>query len=152
MCVSSGAFGVVHRCIERATGKTYAVKFIPTLTSADKAVVRREMEVMMELNHRNLLHLHDAFEEEVEMAMVTEFVAGGELFDRIADPNYKMTEPEAIKYMRQICEGLLHMHEKNIVHLDLKVRQRSVLVFPCFVLTCFTSRRTSSAKRRPVPM
>jgi len=118
--IGRGAFGVVHRCIEKATGKVYAVKFIPTLTPEDKLVVRRELEVMMELHHRNLLHLHDAFEEEVEMAMVTEFVAGGELFDRIADPNYKMTEPEAKKYMRQICRGLLHMHEKNIVHLDLK--------------------------------
>ncbi|CAM4765861.1 unnamed protein product [Rotaria magnacalcarata] len=118
--IGRGAFGVVHRCIERATGKTYAAKFIPTPTPADKAVVRREMEVMMDLNNPKLLHLHDAFEDEDEMAMVTEFIAGGELFDRIADPNYKMTEAEAIKYMRQICEGLKHMHENNIVHLDLK--------------------------------
>jgi serine/threonine protein kinase len=80
------------------------------------------MQVMMDLSHPKLLNLHDAFEDEAEMAMVTEFVAGGELFDRIADPNYKMTEAEAIKYMRQICQGLEHMHEKNIVHLDLKVR------------------------------
>ncbi len=78
----------------------------------------------MDLNHPKLLHLHDAFEDEVEMAMVTEFVAGGELFDRISDPNYKMTEAEAIKYMRQICQGLKHMHENNIVHLDLKVRRK----------------------------
>jgi serine/threonine protein kinase len=92
------------------------------LTPADKATVRREMDVMMDLNHQKLLHLHDAFEEDVEMAMVTEFIAGGELFDRIADPNYKMTEAEAIKYMRQVCQGLEHMHENNIVHLDLKVR------------------------------
>ncbi|CAF3308218.1 unnamed protein product [Rotaria sp. Silwood2] len=118
--IGRGAFGVVHRCIEKATGKTYAAKFIPTLTPADKATVRSEIEVMSELNHPKLLHLHDAFEEDVEMAMVTEFVAGGELFDRIADPNYKMTEAEAIKYMRQICQGLQHMHENNIVHLDLK--------------------------------
>jgi serine/threonine protein kinase len=79
---------------------------------------------MGELNHPKLLHLHDAFEDEDEMAMVTEFIAGGELFDRIADPNYKMTEAEAIKYMRQICQGLQHMHENNIVHLDLKVGKR----------------------------
>ncbi|CAF1068172.1 unnamed protein product, partial [Rotaria sordida] len=110
----------VARCVEKATGKTYAAKFIPTLTPADKATVRREIEVMSELSHPKLLHLHDAFEEDVEMAMVTEFIAGGELFDRIADPNYKMTEAEAIKYMRQICQGLQHMHENNIVHLDLK--------------------------------
>ena len=149
---SSGAFGVVHRCVEKATGKTYAVKFIPTLTPEDKATVRREMEVMMDLSHPKLLHLHDAFEEEVEMAMVTEFIAGGELFDRIADPNYKMTEAEAIKYMRQICQGLEHMHENNIVHLDLKVRHvhdgklddRS----SCFVF----SRKISCVKRRTVPM
>lgn len=47
-------------------------------------------------------------------------LSGGELFEKIADPNYKMTEPEAKKYIRQICEGLLHMHENNIVHLDIK--------------------------------
>ncbi|CAF4579023.1 unnamed protein product [Rotaria sp. Silwood1] len=118
--IGRGAFGAVHRCIEKATGKTYAAKFMSTPTPADKAAVRHEMEVMMDLHHPKLLHLHDAFEEENEMAMVTEFVAGGELFDRIADPNYKMTEAEAIKYMRQICQGLEHMHENNIVHLDLK--------------------------------
>jgi serine/threonine protein kinase len=145
----SGAFGVVHRCIEKATGKTYAVKFIPTLNPADKATVRREMEVMMELNHPKLLHLHDAFEEEVEMAMVTEFIAGGELFDRIADPNYKMTEAEAIKYMRQICQGLKHMHENNIVHLDLKVRKRKKSN-PDLLFFIFLSRKILCVKQRTV--
>lgn len=47
-------------------------------------------------------------------------MSGGELFEKIADPNYKMTEPEAKRYIRQICEGLQYMHENNIVHLDLK--------------------------------
>ena len=31
-----------------------------------------------------------------------------------------MTEEEAKKYIRQICQGLAHMHENNIVHLDIK--------------------------------
>lgn len=47
-------------------------------------------------------------------------MSGGELFEKLADPNYKMTEPEAKRYIRQICEGLQHMHEANIVHLDIK--------------------------------
>ena len=48
-------------------------------------------------------------------------MSGGELFDRIADENYEMTESEVIMYMRQILSGLKHMHENNIVHLDIKV-------------------------------
>lgn len=49
-------------------------------------------------------------------------LSGGELFDRIADDNYKMTEAEVIKYMRQVVQALQHMHEKNVVHLDIKVQ------------------------------
>ena len=47
-------------------------------------------------------------------------LSGGELFEKISDPNYRMSEPEAKRYIRQICEGLIHMHENNIVHLDIK--------------------------------
>ena len=50
-------------------------------------------------------------------------LSGGELFDRVAAEDYKMTEAEVIKYIRQVCEGLQHMHEQNIVHLDIKVTQ-----------------------------
>ena len=48
-------------------------------------------------------------------------LSGGELFDRIADENYKMSESEVIKYIRQVCEGLRYMHELSYVHLDIKV-------------------------------
>lgn len=47
-------------------------------------------------------------------------LSGGELFEKLSDPNYKMTEYEAKRYIRQICEGLKHMHENNIVHLNIK--------------------------------
>ena len=49
-------------------------------------------------------------------------LAGGELFDRVADENYKMTEAEVINYMRQICDGVKYMHDNCYVHLDIKVR------------------------------
>ncbi|CAF4229377.1 unnamed protein product, partial [Rotaria sordida] len=100
-----GAFDVVHRCMEKTTGKTCAAKFIPKLTSDDKATVRRKIEVMMELNHPKLSHLYGAFEE-VEMVLVTEFVASEDLFDHIADPNFKTTKTEAFQYMRQISTKL----------------------------------------------
>ncbi len=68
----SGAFGVVHRAVEKRTGKTFAAKFVPTPTMADKTTVLRECEVMNELIHPRLLNLHDIFEEIDETVLVVE--------------------------------------------------------------------------------
>lgn len=44
-------------------------------------------------------------------------LSGGELFERITSEGYTMSEAEVINYMRQICEAVKHMHERNIIHL-----------------------------------
>lgn len=69
---SRGAFGVVHRCVERATGNTFAAKFVNTPHDADKATVRKEIGTMSALRHPKLINLHDAFDDGQEMVMVYE--------------------------------------------------------------------------------
>ncbi|XP_018789320.1 PREDICTED: twitchin isoform X17 [Bactrocera latifrons] len=118
--IGAGAFGVVHRCRERSTGNIFAAKFIPVSHAVEKDLIRREIDVMNQLHHQKLINLHDAFEDEDEMVLILEFLSGGELFERITTEGYRMTEAEVINYMRQICEGIRHMHEKNIIHLDIK--------------------------------
>lgn len=118
--IGTGAFGVVHRCRERATGLIFAAKFIPCSTATEKDLIKREIDVMNQLHHRKLINLHDAYEDDDEMVLILEFLSGGELFERITDERYVMSEAEVINYMRQICEGVKHMHERNIIHLDLK--------------------------------
>lgn len=118
--IGIGAFGFVHRCREKKSGKVFAAKFIPVSSPLEKSLIRKEIDIMNQLHHNKLIQLHDAFEEDDEMVLIYEFLSGGELFERITDDNYRMTEAEAANYMRQIIEGIKHMHEKNIIHLDIK--------------------------------
>ena len=118
--IGTGDFGVVHRVREKKTGKIYAAKFIPVSHPFEKSIIKKEIDIMNQLHHQKLIRLHDAFEEDDEMILVNEFMSGGELFERITQEGYNFTEAEVIYFMRQICEALKHMHEKHILHLDLK--------------------------------
>lgn len=68
----SGAFGVVHRCVEKATGRVFVAKFINTPYPLDKATVKNEINIMNQLHHPKLLQLKDAFEDRHEMILVLE--------------------------------------------------------------------------------
>lgn len=46
---------------------------------------------------------------------------GGELFERIIDDDYHLTEVDCMVFVRQICEGIRFMHHMGVLHLDLKV-------------------------------
>jgi len=56
----------------------------------------------------------------VDIVVVVDSVSGGELFHYLASKE-KVTEDEAVMFLRQILDGLQHLHHLNIVHLDLKV-------------------------------
>ncbi|XP_074254484.1 myosin light chain kinase family member 4 isoform X2 [Saimiri boliviensis] len=118
--LGGGRFGQVHKCEETATGLKLAAKIIKTRGMKDKEEVKNEISVMNQLDHANLIQLYDAFESKNDIVLVMEYVDGGELFDRIIDENYNLTELDTILFMRQICEGIRHMHQMYILHLDLK--------------------------------
>lgn len=61
--------------MEKATGCTFAAKFVDAPNETAKNVVRKEIDTMSELRHPSLISLHDAFESENETVMVYELWA-----------------------------------------------------------------------------
>ncbi|XP_030256566.1 myosin light chain kinase, smooth muscle-like isoform X2 [Sparus aurata] len=115
-----GKFGQVFRLSHKETGQECAGKFYRARTSKEKEAARKEIELMNSIHHPKLVQILAAYDTRSEMVMVMEYIAGGELFERIVDDNFEHTELTSARYMQQILEGMQYVHKQNIVHLDLK--------------------------------
>ncbi|KAI0985533.1 hypothetical protein GJ496_006128 [Pomphorhynchus laevis] len=116
-----GKFGEVKKCIEKRGSKELAAKFVPVRSETDRGNVYNEIEVMNSLQHPRLLQLYEAFDCGKEIILIMELISGGELFERVIDDDFILTEMLCELYVRQICEGISFMHNQNFLHLDMKV-------------------------------
>lgn len=122
----SGQFAIVRKCKEKSTGAEYAAKFIKKrrLSSSRRGVSREEIErevnILREIQHSNIITLHDIFENKTDVILILELVSGGELFDFLAEKE-SLTEEEATQFLKQILDGVQYLHSKRIAHFDLKV-------------------------------
>lgn len=124
-----GGYGYAQQVTNIKTGKVHAVKVINKARfqrhkSADGLeMFRREMKIMSEMRHPNLVHGIDSYEDDKNLYFVMELCAGGELFDRIQalqEKKQHYSESAAALVVKQILLGLQHMHKNNIMHCDLK--------------------------------
>ncbi|XP_058231580.1 death-associated protein kinase 1 isoform X2 [Hemibagrus wyckioides] len=123
--LGSGQFAVVRKCRNKNTGQAYAAKFIKKRRSkssrrgVSKDDIEREVSILKQIQHPNVITLHDVFENKNEVILILELVAGGELFDFLAEKE-SLSEEEATEFLKQILDGVNYLHSKHIAHFDLK--------------------------------
>ncbi|XP_008456158.2 serine/threonine-protein kinase SRK2H-like isoform X2 [Cucumis melo] len=117
--LGAGSFGVTKLCRHEETKELVAIKFIERGPQIDENV---EREI---INHRSLRHLNVIRFKEViltttHLAMVMEYAAGGELFERIYHGG-RFSEDEARYFFQQLICGVDYFHSLEICHRDLKL-------------------------------
>lgn len=78
------------------------------------------MKILSKIKHRNVLGLYDFFEEPDRYVIVTEFVVGGTLLDRIV-LRTSYVEKDARDIVTTLLRAFRYIHSLNVVHRDLKV-------------------------------
>ncbi|CAH1788440.1 unnamed protein product [Owenia fusiformis] len=120
--IGRGKFAVVKLCSHRDTGYKFAAKFLKKRRRGKdcREVILQEIVMLeMALVHPRLIDLVEVYETRHEIVLITEYAAGGELFHQcVVEESFR--ERDVIRLMRQILEGLIFLHDRNIVHLDLK--------------------------------
>ncbi|XP_012555996.2 myosin light chain kinase, smooth muscle [Hydra vulgaris] len=117
--LGKGAFGIVKKCRNKMSGQFVAAKFVRK-TQKSKMEFSREVDIMNKLCHDKIIQFIESFESEKYLIIVMELVDGKELFEKVLEDDFQLSEKKVAECIRQILIALNHMHEKNIVHLDLK--------------------------------
>uniref|UniRef100_A0A8C4NWU2 Serine/threonine-protein kinase DCLK2 n=1 Tax=Dicentrarchus labrax TaxID=13489 RepID=A0A8C4NWU2_DICLA len=118
--LGDGNFAVVRECVERSTGREYALKII----SKDKCrgkehMIQSEVSILRRVKHPNIVLLIEEMDTHSELYLVMELVKGGDLFDAITSSN-KYTERDASCMLFNLASAIKYLHSLNIVHRDIK--------------------------------
>jgi len=116
----------VWLCARRESGTRRALKRIDKdaflrmrRRRASHLDLRSEVEVLASLHHPGVVQFYESFETSLHIYLVMEFVEGGDLFHCICRDG-KFEEPEARPVFQGVCFALQYLHERGIVHRDLK--------------------------------
>ncbi|CAJ1948645.1 unnamed protein product [Cylindrotheca closterium] len=120
-----GHYGVVRKCMDRETKEWFAIKSIRKSKVSKIEVLKREIQILKEVKHPNIIALIDVFEDAKYLHLVTELCTGGELFDRIIAKTQSaeghFSEHDASQLVQDILDAIAYCHDvKGIVHRDLK--------------------------------
>jgi serine/threonine-protein kinase len=120
--LGGGGMGQVFRVRHMAMGRIVALKVLRKELVADEAAIGRffrEVEVISQLDHPNLVHAYDADVLNSIYFLALEYIDGVDL-EKMVTEGGPLPIVQACDYIRQAALGLQYAHEKGLVHRDIK--------------------------------
>ncbi|CAI7797567.1 unnamed protein product [Closterium sp. NIES-53] len=130
-----GQYGVVHRCVNRATGEQFACKLVgDSLNLKNPATAmhaaRREIRNLLLLDGcSHVAALKDIYRdaESKSLYLIMELCAGGDLLRRVEERG-RIPEREARSVFRDMAMAVRQCHDRGVMHRDIKLE--NVLLCP----------------------
>ncbi|KAL7553234.1 hypothetical protein ACHAWF_016495 [Thalassiosira exigua] len=123
--IHAGYHASIKMGINRDSMQRYAVKSIRKTGEVRLTDLHREVTLLREVNHANIVELADIYEDHYYLHLVTQLYTGGDLFDRIVQKKKSsdatcFEERQAAAIMYEILNALSYLHKNDIVHRDVK--------------------------------
>jgi len=118
--LGSGAFSQVYLATHKITEQRRCVKVVGRDELGDENEdIMNEIKILKEMDHPNIMKIYEYYMTEHHLYIVSEYLSGGELFDRIIEEK-SFSEAKAAEYMRQILSAVSYLHKHKVTHRDLK--------------------------------
>ncbi|XP_060040286.1 serine/threonine-protein kinase Nek1 isoform X2 [Erinaceus europaeus] len=121
--IGEGSFGKAILVKSTEDGRQYVIKeiSISRMSSKEREESRREVAVLENMKHPNIVQYRESFEENGSLYIVMDYCEGGDLFKRInAQKGTFFQEDQILDWFVQICLALKHVHDRKILHRDIK--------------------------------
>ncbi|CAH8561103.1 unnamed protein product [Schistosoma curassoni] len=123
--IGEGAFGKAILVLSKSENIHRVMKEINIrkMTLKEREEARKEVSVLSKMNHPNIVQYCDSFEESGWLYIIMEYCDQGDLYTKINKQNgVLMPESLILDYFVQICLALKHIHDRMILHRDIKTQ------------------------------
>eukprot|EP00756_Hemistasia_phaeocysticola_P025547 Hpha_TRINITY_DN16011_c5_g10::TRINITY_DN16011_c5_g10_i1::g.119672::m.119672/K08857/NEK1_4_5; NIMA (never in mitosis gene a)-related kinase 1/4/5 len=122
--VGQGSFGAALLVQHRENGRHFIAKELnlAQMDSKERESVDTEVGLLRALKHPNIVRYEECLQAGGALYIVMEYADGGDLYERIKALQQPMPEDEALMLFAQICLAIKHLHDRRILHRDLKTK------------------------------
>ncbi|XP_068121148.1 serine/threonine-protein kinase Nek3-like [Hyperolius riggenbachi] len=120
--IGEGSFGKALLVSYQVTDQKYVMKEIRlSKTSSASRNSRQEAVLLAKMKHPNIVKFRESFEEEGHLYIVMEYCEAGDLMETIKHQRGKLfSEQTVLHWFAQMCLAVQHIHQKRILHRDIK--------------------------------
>ena len=127
--IGKGSYGSVYKVLNKNSNLIRAMKIIPKNYQKDNEEIMREINILKNLDHPNVMKIYEFLEDDKNYYLIQEFCDEGDLESILADKKKTFCEFLVKFIMYQVFLAINYLHSNKIVHQDIKKKNVSIIKF-----------------------